>query len=69
MKPDDNEDVGNDKRSSNERPAWISTDLVAETVRVWSACSPKPLSEQEAVALILQFGNLLDATGLTRKQE
>jgi hypothetical protein len=69
MKPDDIEDIQSGQRSSNDRPAWITPDLVAETVRVWSSRSAKPLSEQDAVALILQFGNFLDATGLMRKQE
>lgn len=69
MKPDDTENVQSALQSSNDRPAWITPDLVAETVRIWSSRSAKPFSEQDAVALILQFGNLLDATGLMRKQE
>lgn len=69
MKPDDIEMRESDQRSSNDRPAWITPDLVAETVRVWSSRSTTPLSEQEAVNLILHFAHLLDATGLLRTQE
>lgn len=69
MKPDNIEHRESDYRSSNERPAWITSDLVVETVRVWSSRSKTPLSEQDAVDLILHFAHLLDATGLMRMQE
>ncbi|MDZ4687706.1 MAG: hypothetical protein SH850_21755 [Planctomycetaceae bacterium] len=68
MKPNDKADDGGNERTSNDRPVWITTDLVTETLRVWSRFSTS-LSEQDAVSLILQFGQLLDATGLMRKQE
>lgn len=66
---DGKQNVDGESRSSNERPAWITDGLIADTLRVWSSRSAKPLSEPEAVSLILQFGNLLDATGLMRQQE
>jgi len=69
MKPDGKQDGDGGGRSSNERPVWITDDLVADTLRVWRACTNKPLTEPEAVSLILQFGNLLDATGLMRQRE
>lgn len=69
MKPDRKQEVDGGGGCSNERPVWITEDLVADTLQVWSSCTNKPLTEAEAVGLILQFGNLLNATGLMRQRE
>ena len=51
------------------RPDWINDDLIKQTIRVWKKRSPTPLSNDNAVQLILTIGQLLDATGMTKVEE
>lgn len=41
-------------------PAWITPELIAETIRVWQPYHAQPLSEREAVEMLLAAANLLD---------
>lgn len=47
--------------SAETHPAWITLDLIVETLRVWKLRSSNKLSEREAVDLILGFTQLFDA--------
>ncbi len=49
-------------------PAWITPELIAETIRVWQPYHAQPLSEREAVEMLLAAANLLDCLGKRREQ-
>jgi hypothetical protein len=57
------------KNSSGDPPAWITPALIAETIRVCQGRVGKPMSDQDAVSLILSFGQLLCATGVAVQKE
>lgn len=42
------------------RPAWISNNLVAETLRVLQPRYPETLTEDEAVEILMNVGELFD---------
>lgn len=48
-------------------PAWISPKLLAETITTWQPYYEKPLTPEEAVAIIKSVGRLVDV--LTREVE
>jgi len=48
-------------------PAWITPQLLAETIRTWQPYYEKPLTPEEAVAIIKSAGRLVDV--LTREVE
>lgn len=39
-------------------PAWITRDLVAQTLKVWQPYYKEPLSTQDAVTIVLNVGKL-----------
>ena len=39
-------------------PAWITSDLVALTLKVWQPHYKEPLSPQDAVTIVLNVGKL-----------
>lgn len=43
------------------RPAWIPDTLLAETVEVWSECYGRPVSEEEAVDILVNVRRLGEA--------
>ena len=44
-------------------PSWITAELVEETVRVWQPYYEQPLTHDDAVAMMLNVGELFDAIG------
>ena len=46
---------------SGPRPAWIPDALLAETVEVWSECYGRPVSEEEAVDILVNVRRLGEA--------
>jgi predicted hotdog family 3-hydroxylacyl-ACP dehydratase len=49
--------------STETLPAWISRDLVAETVAVWSPIYGQRLTEREAIEILLDVSRLFDVLG------
>jgi hypothetical protein len=45
-------------------PPWITTDLISQTLRAWQPLSTKHLTEEDAVAILLNVGHLYEAVGL-----
>jgi hypothetical protein len=41
-------------------PAWITPDLIDETIRVWQPYYATRLTAEDAVTMILNVGRLLD---------
>ncbi len=41
-------------------PAWISPELLAETLRTWQPYYQQPLTPEEAIAIIRNVGRLVD---------
>ena len=39
-------------------PAWITADLIAETLRVWQPYYAQPLTPEDAVGILMSVGNL-----------
>jgi hypothetical protein len=44
-------------------PKWVSRDLVAETIAVWSPKYGSRLTEREAIEILLDVGRLFDVVG------
>ncbi len=44
-------------------PKWITRDLVAETIAVWSPKYGRRLTEREAIEILLDVGRLFDDLG------
>jgi hypothetical protein len=43
------------------RPAWISDALLAETIDVWTEAYGRPVSEEEAIDILVNVGRLAEA--------
>ena len=46
-----------------DKPAWVSADLVAETIAVWSPIYGQRLTDREAIEILLDVGRLFDVLG------
>ncbi|MCE9604483.1 MAG: hypothetical protein K8U03_06205 [Planctomycetia bacterium] len=44
-------------------PAWVTTELLANTIAVWQPYYSEPLSDQTALDLVLGVGRLFAALG------
>lgn len=44
-------------------PAWITPELIAETIRVWEPKYSRPLTDGDAIEILLNVGSLLDIIG------
>ena len=44
-----------------DAPPWITEDLVAHTARVWQSYYDEPLTREDAVEILINVGNLMDA--------
>ena len=42
-------------------PAWITADLIAETLRVWQPYYSEPLTPEDAIGILLNVGGLFSA--------
>ena len=49
-------------------PRWITEALLADTIRVWQPYYEKTLTEEDALEMLINVGNLLDVLGLTDKE-
>ena len=43
------------------RPAWISDALLAETIELWTEACERPVSEVEAIEILVNVGRLAEA--------
>ena len=50
-------------------PAWITADLIAETLRVWQAYYSEPLTAKDAIGILLNVGNLFGVLSGVNKHE
>lgn len=41
-------------------PAWVTEELIEQTIRVWQPYYPDPLTTDDAVAIIQGVGRLID---------
>jgi hypothetical protein len=44
-------------------PEWVTSDLIAETIEVWQPKYSDPLTEHDAIEILLNVAALLDAIG------
>jgi hypothetical protein len=51
---------------ADERPGWLTESLVEQTLRAFRPKTSTPLSEADAVRVILSLSQLLEATGLMK---
>ena len=42
-------------------PPWITTELIEDTIRVWQPYYHEPLTPDDAVAMMMNVGELFDA--------
>lgn len=49
--------------TSAKNPAWVSAELLAETVAVWSHIYGRRLTEREAIEILQDVGRLFDVLG------
>ncbi len=50
-------------------PAWITADLIAETLRVWQPYYSEPLTAKDAIGILLNVGNLFAVLSGVNKHE
>ena len=50
-------------------PAWITADLIAETLRVWQPYYAQPLTPEDAIGILLNVGNLFGVLSGASKHE
>ena len=50
-------------------PNWITEELIAQTRETWQPFSERPLTPEDALAMLINVGELFEATGLTRGDE
>ena len=50
-------------------PAWITDDLIAETLRVWQPYYAQPLTPEDAIGILLNVGNLFGVLSGASKHE
>ena len=50
-------------------PAWITADLIAETLRAWQPYYAEPLTPEDAIGILLNVGNLFGALSGVNKHE
>ena len=50
------------------RPAWISDALLAETIDVWTEAYGRPVSEAEAIEILVNVGRLAEALLEARRE-
>ena len=50
-------------------PAWITADLIAETLRVWQPYYAQPLTPEDAIGILLNVGNLFGVLSGVNKHE
>jgi hypothetical protein len=41
-------------------PSWVTTQLIEDTIRVWQPYYVEPLTTEDALAIILGVGRLVD---------
>ena len=49
---------------SRPYPSWITEDFIQETLRAWQRYSKTPLTHDDAVEIIVNVSNLVDALRL-----
>jgi hypothetical protein len=52
-----------DSRRPPGAPAWVTAELLADTIATWQSHYLKPLTDEEALDLVLGVGRLFDALG------
>ena len=51
---------------SDERPRWMTSELVEQAIRNFRPKSFEPFGEEQAVQVLLSLSQLLEATGLLK---
>jgi hypothetical protein len=51
------------KAAVMERPAWITPELLVETISVWQPRYARPLTTDDAIEILLNVAALFDALG------
>ena len=50
-------------------PPWITTDLITQTLHAWQPLSPIHLTEEDAVAILLNIDHLFEVVGLLARED
>jgi hypothetical protein len=50
-------------------PAWVTADLIAETIRVWQPGYNEPITADEALGILLRVGQLFSDVNSVSKEE
>lgn len=61
-------EVPGEAKERPPRPAWITDALLAETIDVWTEAYERPVSEEEAIEILVNVGRLAEAL-LNAKRE
>lgn len=56
---DDQSAAGDSHAADPATPAWITPELIAETIRVWQPYYRDPLAPEDAVVMMQSVGRLL----------
>lgn len=57
---------GDTESGAEERPRWLTDSLIEQTLRTFQQKASAPLSQADAVRVILSLSQLLEATGLMK---
>lgn len=58
--------IDDTESGSDERPGWLTDSLIEQTLRIFQPKASTPLTETDAVRVILSLSQLLEATGLIK---
>ena len=50
-------------------PEWVSETLIRTTLETWQPLTDKVLTPEDALAMLINIGQLYDAVGLTSPEE
>jgi len=47
-------------------PSWVTKELIAKTIRVWQPYYKEKLTEEDALEMLINVGQVFNALGLTK---
>jgi len=50
-------------------PSWVTESLIRITIETWQPFANRPLTPEDALAMLINIGQLYDAVGLTSPEE
>lgn len=54
------QELPRERRLLRRAPAWITEELIADTISTWQPYYDEPLTEQDAIEVLVNVGRLFD---------